>query len=220
MIVVAGTMRMLGAYYYLEPVDGWSIPFWVGGAIWSVWGRAVAKWAAPVLFFLFFMVPLPYTMESMLAQPLQAISTKLSAVLLQFMLVPAFAAGNTIVVGDQTLEVARACSGLRIFVGISALAYVFIVAFRRPVWTKIMILLAILPIALLANSLRIVATGVLYQFDLNETAKHLSHDVAGFVMIPLAAGMFALFLAYLDRLFVPVTTSNVTDLIRHQTSDV
>lgn len=219
-LIIAGALRMLGAYYYLEPVDGWSIPFWVGGAIWAVWGWPVFLWTTPALLFLFFMVPLPYSMESMLAQPLQSISTKMSAVMLQSLLVPAIAESNTIVVGNQTLEVARACSGLRIFVGIAALAYVFLVLFRRPIWTKLLILLAILPIALIANSLRIVGTGILYQFGLDETAKHLSHDIAGFVMIPLAASMFALFLAYLDRLFVPITTVDATNLVRHQTGNV
>ncbi len=220
LLIIAGALRILGAYYYLEPVDGWSIPFWVGGAIWVVWGWPVFLWSAPALFFLFFMVPLPYSMESLLAQPLQSISTKMSAVILQSLLIPAVSESNTIVVGNQTLEVARACSGLRIFVGIAALAYVFLVMFKRPVWTRMLLLLAILPIALIANSMRIVSTGILYQFGLDETAKHLSHDIAGFVMIPLAASLFALFLAYLDRLFVPIQTIDATNLIRHQTGNV
>ena len=141
---------------------------------------------------LFFMIPLPYSIEQMLAQPLQAVSTKLSTGLLQCFLQPAVAEGNTIVLGDQTLEVARACSGLRIFMGIAAMAFAVMVLFPRSIFNKFMMVLSIIPITLLVNSLRIVATGLLYQVGYSEAAKRLSHDVAGWVMIPLAAALFGL----------------------------
>jgi exosortase len=217
-LIFAGAMRVAAARYYLEPLDGWSIPFWVAGCVALLWGRSTLWWALPAIVFLLFMVPLPYSVERLMADPLQMISTKLSTAALQCLLFPAIAEGNTIRLGDETLEVARACSGLRIFMAIAAMAFAFMVLFPRPWGTKIMLMIAILPIALLANSARIVATGILFQFGWSETARELTHDMAGWFMIPLALGLFALTLFYLDRLFFEQKTADSASLVKYQTS--
>jgi exosortase len=217
LMMAAGAMRVVAARYYLEPVDGWSIPLWVAGVVALLWGARTLWWAAAPLAFLVFMVPLPYTLENMMAGPLQSISTKISTVVLQLMLFPAISQGNTIVVGQETLEVARACSGLRIFMGIAAMAFAFLLLCPRPWLTRVILLVAILPIALLANSTRIVATGILYQFGWSQMARDLSHDLAGWFMIPLALALFGLTLVYLDKLFVETEAVDAASLVRHQT---
>jgi len=55
---------------------------------------------------------------------------------LQFLGQPAIAEGNVIYLGDNVLEIAQACSGLRIFIGIGALAYAYVVIVRRTWWEK------------------------------------------------------------------------------------
>ena len=80
-----------------------------------------------------------------------------------------------------------------------------------------MLFAAILPITLLANSLRIVATGMLYQMGLDETAKHLGHDLAGWFMIPLAAAFFALTLLFLDKLFPMISNWDPRSMVQSQT---
>ncbi len=216
LIVFAGVMRMVGAWYYLEAFQGWSIPFWIGGYVWMFYGWNAFKWALPAVAFLIFMVPIPFVLENMLAQPLQRISTEISLFILQCLGQGAVAEGTTIALGEHRLDVERACSGLRIFFGIAALAYAFMVLFKRPLWTRLMLVLAILPIALLANSFRIVLTGLLYEMGLDEAAKRMGHDLAGLVMIPLAAGMFGLTIYYLDRLFPEIRRIDVQSLVRSQ----
>jgi len=217
LMLAAGALRVVAARYFLEPVDGWSIPLWVAGVVALLWGARTLWWAAAPLAFLVFMVPLPYSVENMMAGPLQAISTKISTVVLQLMLFPAISQGNTIIVGQETLEVARACSGLRIFMGIAAMAFAFLLLCPRPWLTRIVLLVAILPIALLANSTRIVATGILYQFGWSQMARDLSHDLAGWFMIPLALALFGLTLAYLDKLFFETEAVDAAVLVRQQT---
>ncbi len=218
LIIVAGAIRFAGAWYYLEALQGWSIPVWITGYIWTFFGRQAIRWALPAVAFLFFMVPIPYSIENMLSRPLQLISTQMSLFVLQCLGQPAVAEGTTILLGENTLEVEQACSGMRIFFGIAALAYAFMILYKRPMWTRLMLLVAVLPIALLANSMRIVVTGLLYQMGLSETAKHISHDMAGWFMIPLAAAIFALCLLYLDKLFPPIRSMDVESLVRRQAS--
>ncbi len=219
LILVSAALRLAGARYYLTAFHGWSIPFWLGGVVWMFLGWRSFKWALPAILFLFFMVPIPYSIETMLSHPLQRISTMISLFLLQCLGQPAVAEGTTIVVGSYTLEIERACSGLRIFFGIAALAFAYIVLFPRPLWIRLMLVLAILPIALVSNSLRIVATGLLFRSGMGEAARHLSHDMAGWVMIPVAAGLFAMMLWYLDRLFPAVAAVDPSVLVRQQTQN-
>jgi exosortase len=218
LIVLAGVIRYAGAWYYLDALQGWSIPVWVAGYVWTFFGWRAFRWSLPAVAFLVFMVPIPYTIENLLSRPLQLVSTQISLFVLQCFGQPAVAEGTTILLGENRLEVEQACSGMRIFFGIAALACAFMILFKRPLWTRLMLAVAILPIALLANSLRIVATGLLYQLGLSETAKHVGHDMAGWFMIPLAAALFALTLLYLDKLFPAVRSIDVETLVRRQAS--
>ena len=200
LVALSVAIRFAGARYYFEPLDGWSILLWVAGVIWLFLGRAFFWWSLPSVIFLFFMVRLPFGVELGLSLPLQTVATKLSCWVLQFLGQPALAEGHTIYLGEHTLEVEQACSGLRIFIGIAALAFAYVVIVRRAWWEKAVLLVSVVPIALIANATRVVSTGLLYQYVSGEAAKKFSHDMAGWVMILYAAGLFALVLWYLGKL--------------------
>jgi exosortase len=121
--------------------------------------------------------------------------------MLQLLGQPAFSEGNVILLGNHELEVAQACSGLRLFASVIALAYAYLVLVRRAWWEKVILLFAVGPIAVVSNAVRIVMTGLLFQFTTGEMAHRFSHDFAGWVMIPLAAALFGLVLWYLGKLF-------------------
>lgn len=217
LLATAVAMRVIAGRYYLLPLDGWTLPIAVGGVVWLLYGTAVAKWSWPAIVFLWFMVPIPYSAEYWLRVPLQAVATKLGTMSLVMLGQPALAEGNVIYLGDHTLFVEEACSGMRIFIGIFALAFAFVLFSKWSWWQKTLVLLATLPVAIVANVTRIVVTGLLYQYVSTDVGQKFSHDVAGFVMIPLAAALLWLFLVYLDRLFprvqevrVPTTLLNLS----------
>ena len=218
LILVAASigMRVFSAQFYMAAIDGWSIMLWVGGVVWLLWGRRVFWWSLPSIAFLWFMVPLPYRVERWLSLPLQRVATKLSCWTLQLLGQPALGQGNTIHLGEHQLEVEQACSGLRIFVGIVALAFAYIIIVRRPWWEKALLLVSVVPIALVANATRIVGMGLLCQLVSGEAGKHFAHDFSGYVMIPFAAGLFALVLWYLGKLVQEVEVVDVAASIRRQ----
>jgi exosortase len=200
-LLCAAGMRVAASYFYLGSIDGWTIPVWIAGLTLLMFGWSCLKWSLPSIAFLWFMVPMPFSAETLLSVPLQRVATKLSTETLVFLGQPAVAEGNTIWVGDHQLFIEEACSGLRILVGIYALAFAFVLFSRWHWWQKGLALLAALPIAILANVVRIVVTALLYQYASTEAAKHFMHDFSGLAMIPLAALMFWIFLMYLERLF-------------------
>ena len=209
-------VRALGAVFYLDSADGWSIPFWVAGVIWLFCGRRVVWWSLPSVVFLWFMVPVPYRVERWLSLPLQGVAARLSCWTLQGFGQPALREGNTIVLGEYQLGIEEACSGLRIFVGILALAFAYLILARRAWWEKVLLIISVVPIALIANSTRIVGTGLLYQFVSGEAGEKFMHDVAGWVMIPFAAGLFALVLWYLGKLMPEVELVDVGAVVRRE----
>jgi exosortase len=201
LILLSIAIRYMGAKFYLGGVDGWSILLWCAGTVWFLGGWAVLWWSMPSIVFLFFMIPLPFGVERWLSLPLQRIATMLSCWTLQLFGQPALAEGNTIWLNNINLEVEQACSGLRIFMGILALAFAYLNLVRRSRWEQVLLLASVIPVALAANCARIVTTGLLYQYVSDAAAKRFAHDFAGWAMIPLAAGLFALVLWYVSALF-------------------
>jgi len=208
--------RVFSAHFYLEAIDGWSILLWCAGVAWLLAGWRAAWWSLPSIVFLWFMVPLPYRVERWVSLPLQKVATVISCWFLRLFGQPALAEGNVILLGDYRLEVEQACSGLRIFVGILALAFAYVILVRRSWWEKAILLVSVVPIALLANASRIVVTGLLFQYVSGKAAKQFSHDAAGWAMILLAAAMFGAVLWYLRALVREVELVEIGAVLRRE----
>ena len=214
MVLLIVALRVFAGWAYFDSLDGWTIPLTVIALAWVFGGRGFMFWALPALGFLFFMVPLPFRIEHELSRPLQWIATSASTFVLQLMGQPAISEGTTILLGEQVLEVERACSGLRIFIGVFALSYVYAMLTSRNVWEGVAIVLCAIPIALISNMTRIVITGLCYQWFSGELARKFSHDLAGFFMIGVAAALFGLFVFYIRWLIQDAQTLDQVALRR------
>jgi exosortase len=166
------------------------------------------------------MVPLPFRMEHALSRPLQHIATSASCWILQFLGQPALSEGNIILLGDLRMEVEQACSGLRIFVGIVALAFVYVILVHRAWWEKALLLAGVVPVALVANITRVVVTSLLMQWTGDAHTHELVHQYAGYLMIPYAAALFALVLWYVGALVQTVEIVDMGEVARRQRAQV
>ena len=215
LLALAVVMRGAGDLFFFTFLDGWSILPWTAAVTAAIGGWPLVRWAAPAIAFLIFMVPLPFSMENDLSGPLQRIATLVSTTALQCLGQPAFAEGNIIWVGEVPLEVEQACSGLRLFVGVVALTYVCVVMLERPWWERIVLLLAAAPVAVAANSVRIVMTGVLYGFTTNEAMRKSIHDIAGIGMLLIAGLMFLPLLWFLRMLIREEEVVDISAVVKH-----
>ena len=82
-----------------------------------------------------------------------------------------------------------------------ALATAVAVLIERHWVQKLILILSAGPIALICNVLRIAATGALYVFAERELAETVFHDLAGWLMMPMALLMLWAELKYLSLLF-------------------
>jgi exosortase len=214
LLVLAMAMRVAAGRYYFDFLDGWSILPWAAASVALLGGWRLLVWTLPSIGFLWFMVPLPFGWETMASLPLQKIATKLSCYGLQLLGQPAFSEGNVILIGENQLEVAQACSGLRLFMSVIAVAYAYVVLVPRPWWQKSLLAVSVVPIAIISNATRIVVTGLLYQFTTGETAHWFSHEAAGIAMIVQAGLMLGCVHWYLDKLFPEVDELDVSAIVR------
>ena len=202
LLAVGTFLHLAGAYLYYDWVDVASLIPSLAGLCLALAGWGVLRWAWPAVAFLGFMLPLPYRLEVALAYPLQRLATLGSTYLLQTLGFATVAEGNVIVMDEVRIGVVQACNGLGMLLTFFALATAVAMVQRRPVLDKVFIVLSALPIAVLANLIRITATGVLHATVGTEIADLVFHDLAGWVMMPLALGMLWIELWGLSRLLV------------------
>lgn len=195
-------MRLAAARYYLEWFDGLSLIPCVGGLVLLTGGFPLLKVVYPAVLFLGFMIPLPFRFETALAGPLQSVATMASTLGLQMCGYPAISEGNLILIREHTIGVAEACSGLRMLVVFFAISSAAAICVEKPLWEKGIVLLSALPIAIICNVIRIVATGVLFEVAGKEMAKLVFHDLAGWLMMLLAVGLLRLELWILSGILI------------------
>ena len=195
-------LRYLEARYFLNGLDQLSIAPMALGAALAAGGKAAARWSWPAAAFLVFMVPLPFRLQTALSGELQELATQMSSYLLVTGGLPVVNEGNVIVVRDVRIGVVEACSGLGMGVTFLALAAAFALVTESALPVRILLLLSALPIAVLANVVRIAATAVLFYWDRSEAARTVFHDLAGWLMIPLGCGMILFGRWFLDRVIV------------------
>jgi exosortase len=202
LVAGAALLRVVSAYLNFDWLDAASLLPCLAGWFLLLGGRVALAWSAPSLAFLFFMIPLPYRVETSLGLPLQAVATFASTYLLQLLGFPALAEGNVILINDSRIGVVEACNGLSMLLVFFALATALIILTDRPWVDKALLLVSAVPIAIAANVLRITLTGVAHECLSHEFADRFFHDWAGWLMMPLALGLFYLEMWLLSRLLV------------------
>jgi exosortase len=204
-LLAAGlALRFAGTYAFFDWLAAVALlPCLAGVALLLGGGRAL-RWSWPAIGFLIFMVPLPYRLETGLAHPLQRIATTASTYALQTLGFAAFAEGNVIRLGTIRIGVVEACSGLSMLLIFFALATAVVLVVRRPVLDKALIVVSAVPIAVAANVTRITVTGILHKVAGSYWADLVFHDLAGWLMMPLALGLLWLELRLLAWVLVPV----------------
>jgi exosortase len=127
-------------------------------------GWQALRWAWPAVFFLCFMIRLPAFLSEALSLKLQEIGTKCSVYVIQTLGIPTMAQGNVIVLRESYLEVARACSGLKMLMMFFAVCVGFVLVVKKPLWEKVVLVISAIPMAVAINVLRITAMALLHEF--------------------------------------------------------
>ena len=199
LILCGGAVRALAIYVRMMPVEAGSLLFSLGGVVLLCGGWPAARWAAPAVAYLVFMIPLPQALAGSMSSLLQGIATNASTFALQTFGVPAVAYGNVIVLTDATIGVAEACNGLSMLYAFFALSMGICLLVDRPLWQKCVVAVSAVVIAMVSNIVRITVTGMAFEYGNPELAQRIFHDLAGWLMMPIGVGCLVLELAFLSR---------------------
>ena len=200
-VIVGAMLRGLGAYYYFDFFDGLSLLPVSFGLVLLAGGWPLVRQMAPVIGVLFFMLPLPFQLEGALSAPLQRLGTVVSTFALQTLGLPAVSEGNIILIDDLNIGVLEACNGLGMLSAFFAISTTAALIVRRPMLDRIVVFLSAVPIGVLMNLLRLTVTGLVYAGIGAPAAQTFFHDLAGWLMMPLAFAAVGLELYLLRRLF-------------------
>lgn len=154
---------------------------------WSFFRALLFPWA-----FLLLMIPIPAIIFNQLTFPLQKLASVVASTTLPWMGVPVLREGNVIVLPAMALEVAEACSGIRSLMSLATLAVIYGYLMERRVTVRVILTLASVPIAVAANSLRIVGTGLLVQYWDPERAQGFFHEFSGWLIFVVSLVMLYL----------------------------
>jgi exosortase B len=173
---------------------GSQIPVILGALLITLGAKAArALWFA--LFFLIFIVPLPGFVVDAATGPLKQYISIIAEQVLYAAGYPIARSGVTLHVGQYQLLVADACSGLHSMFSLSAMGLLYLYLMERTsVARNLIIMAAILPIAFVANIIRVMVL-ILVTYHLgDEAGQGFLHGFAGIMLFIIGL----LFLFVLD----------------------
>jgi exosortase len=202
-------LRFVGSYTYFDWLSAASLLPCLAGVCLLTAGWQGMRWAWPAIAFLIFMVPLPFRLEIALGGPLRRIATVASTYVLQTLGFAAYSEGNVIHMGEIQIGVVEACSGLSMLMIFFALSTAVVLLSKHSLLEKSIILLSAVPIALIANIVRIAVTGIMHRVAGHEWADYVFHDLAGWLMMFLALGLLWAELRLLAWVVVPAASKDL-----------
>jgi exosortase len=187
----------LGAELFLTRV---SLVGVLAGITLFVWGRDQFRILAFPIAFLLLMIPLPAIVFNQIAFPLQLLASRTGEVVLALAGIPVLREGNVLQLPTRTLEVAEACSGIRSLVSLVMLGIVLGYFTERRIGARVIIALAAIPIAIVANAARVAGTGLASELVSPAAAEGFFHTFSGWLMFVVAfAGLLAVQRALASR---------------------
>jgi exosortase len=166
-------LGIYGAELFLSRI---SFLILLAGLVLCFGGRPFIKELRFPLLVLILAIPLPSLILNQITFPLQIFASKVASDLLPLFAVP------VIVLPLMKLEVAEACSGIRSLVSLFTMAIIYGYFVERSAMRRVMLALASIPIAIAANAVRIVGTGLCVQYWSPEKAMGFFHEFSGWVI--------------------------------------
>ena len=162
------------------------------GVVLTLGGWRLLRLLAFPLFLLFFMVPIPAILYNQITFPLQLLASQAADSTLSLLGIPVLREGNILELASQRLNVVEACSGIRSLLSLSFLSLVYAYFFDKKVWMRAVLLVATVPIAIVANSARVTLTGLVGEYD-PELARGIFHYASGWVIFMVALAILVAF---------------------------
>jgi exosortase len=174
----------VGADLFLQRV---SLVMMIAGGILFIAGRAMLQALLFPIGFLLLMIPLPGIVFNSIAFPLQLFAAQVASSVMESCAVPVFREGNVMHLASASLDVEEACSGIRSLVSLTTLGVLFSYITYTTWLPRIILMLAVVPIAIAANVFRVTITGLIAHYVSVDAAMSIFHTAGGLGVFAIAA---------------------------------
>ncbi len=161
LFLLATGIHLLGLWGYSSWVSSMAFPlFLIGGSL-LLWGVAITRVLLYPLLFLYLMMPMPSVVFDEITNPVQVWSTDVAEAMLRpFYNILREDQSTIIMPSSYKLLVGVECSGFKVTIALLTFILFFYTLVDMPLWKKLILPAALLPIAIISNGLRIALIGV------------------------------------------------------------
>lgn len=159
----------------------------------------------PAFLALLFLMPVPAEVRKWMAAPLQSLAVTVTQEVLDVLGVATERAGNSIQIEGRSIFVGEACDGMRMIFALALTFFAFVFSVPLRTHARIGLLLASPLIAIVCNVTRLVPTALAYAYASSADAERF-HDIAGWLMLPLAIALLFALIRFMRWLDLPVFT--------------
>lgn len=192
----------------------------LGAIVLFMGGWRLVKFMWLPVVFLIFAVPLPQRYYVAITMPMRHLAAAIATILLNLVngleatasgvVIDVFYNGKAL---EPSLNVADACSGMRLLMAFLALGVAMAYLHYRPIWQRMVLLATTVPIAIFCNIIRVTVTGFIYILWDPKYAHGIYHDMLGMMMLPVAFGLYGFIGWFMSSLLVEETSMVTEDVI-------
>lgn len=181
-VVLSLLILLLGVYGAELFLSRVSLVILLAGLVLGFGGWQLLTELRFALLVLLLAIPIPAIIFNQITIPLQVMASKLASGLLPLAGVPVLREGNVIVLPSMRLEVAEACSGIRSLISLITLSAFYGYFVEKSFLRRLGLVVASIPIAIAANAVRILGTGLCVQYWDPDKAQGFFHEFSGWVV--------------------------------------
>jgi len=189
-VLVGVSLLALGSLAESVLLQDASVAVTIAGLVAWTFGLRCLRAAVFPIAFLLLMAPLPRAVVATVTLQVQLFAAAFAVAILRMLDLSVYQAGVTIELPSMTLQVAEACNGLRFLMALLVLTAAFAQITQRTVAAKTTLVVAAIPIAIVANAMRVAAIVLGVQYVGPEAASGPLHNwigkgMWGLTLVPL-----------------------------------
>ncbi len=189
-LVMGMAMLILGDFLGFRFVGQFSlIPVLTGVSILFL-GKTPTKRMWFPLAFLLFMVPIPPSLTTSITFEIKIIAAENAVRLARLLTLPMVREGSWIHFNGDKLLIGDVCGGLRSLISLMAVGALVTYFSKTSTWARVVLIVMTVPIAIIANIVRIFLLCVVGYFYGSDVAAGRVHDVSGIAIFVVAFALF------------------------------
>ena len=158
----------------------------IAGLIIYLAGIKALKELFTPLILLLLVIPIPEQLYVQITFPLQIKVSQISEIIIRMIGIPIFREGNVMNIPEKSFEVVEACSGLRSMITILTLSVIMGYFMVRRTFSKLILFISSVPIALFVNIIRVVSIILVFHYFKIDLYTGVWHTITGLVIFCVA----------------------------------